>query len=160
MPAGLENPRNTESKFAAFNELSFTEICIGLNQTGKTLFLLLPINGKSLRSLFESGAYIQTNKGRAAWRSLISGSSLHTSCFKEGINVKSGNGIIMARIGLAATPDLNCYYSDSYIGLGTVWNRPQLCTTNLTAISCGNRAFCFPDNGDKSLPAHGYILIK
>ena len=66
-------------------------------------------------------------------------------------------GKIFARIGLAANNEGDCESPDSSIGLGIVKSH---CSPYLREISCGNFASCATDNGDKALPAMGFILIQ
>ena len=146
-----------EAKFAAFNALAFKEICVGMEQSGKTRWLRLPVASSSLLNLFKSERYVATRAGRNAWKRMIQGSSLQRHCNREGINVKRNDGQLFARIGFIGNQENECNSPDSYIGFGT-W-RSSFCSS-LPVISCGNIATCSPDNGDKSLPATGYILIK
>ena len=146
-----------EAKFAAFNALAFKEICVGMEQSGKTRWLRLPVASSSLLNLFKSERYVATRAGRNAWKRMIQGSSLQRHCNREGINVKRNDGQLFARIGFIGNQENECNSPDSYIGFGT-W-RFRFCS-RLPVISCGNIATCSPDNGDKSLPATGYILIK
>ena len=156
----LQNPRTTECKHPAFHSVSFQKICIGMNHTGTTKWTSISKTAQSLRDLFKHGIYRQTSKGKSAWKSLISGASLQTHCYREGFNVKSGSGSIFARIGIVADNDYDCYYPNSYIGLGTKWSHSNTCPSGHPGVSCGNLALCWPDNGDKSLPAYGYIYVQ
>eukprot|EP00112_Aurelia_sp_Birch-Aquarium-sp1_P014710 Seg319.10 transcript_id=Seg319.10/GoldUCD/mRNA.D3Y31 product=Peroxidasin protein_id=Seg319.10/GoldUCD/D3Y31 len=155
--SGVMRSLTGEAKFAAFNSLTFKEICVGMEHSGKTKWLRLSVGSSSLLDLFKSGRYVATRVGRSAWKGLIQGSSLQPHCNREGINVKHNGGTILARVGFIGNQENECNSPDSYIGFGTLRNR--FCS-GLPMISCGNIATCSPDNGVKSLPVIGYILIK
>ena len=160
MEDGLEDPYDEEAKYPAFNNMSFSEICIGMKYNCVTRWILLTHHGSTLRSIFQSDTYVPTNKGKTAWKNMIDGSSLQYGCVKEGINAKNGAGTTITRIGMIADNSADCNHPNSYIGLGTKVDIPYICTGSITGVSCGNFAICSTDNGDKSLAALGYIFIK
>ena len=160
MQNGLQSPRTEEAKYPAFSNISFTQVCVGLNFSGVARWMLLAKSGSSLLSIFQSGTYMATGKGFSAWKNMMSGSSLQYDCYKEGFNVKSGTGEMFARVGIVGDNDYDCYYPNSYIGVGTIWNHYNTCPVSYTGVSSGNLALCWPDNGEKSLAAFGFILIK
>ena len=149
-----------EAKFAAFNVLQFSEICVGMEQSGERRWIRLAVASSSLLELFKSERYIATRSGRSAWKALIQSSSLQPHCNREGINVRSNNGQyynLYCKIGIIANQENECNSPDSFIGFGTI--RSSICGKKST-MSCGNFASCSADNGDKHVAAIGYILIK
>ena len=150
---------NEEAKFNAFSKLSFDSICIGLKYSGTTKWLRINVKGSSLQDIFQTGNYIQTSISRDTWKGLIRGSSLQLNCNHQGFNVKGGDGKMYVRIGYVGNNENSCDSPDSFLGIGTI--NYVLCSTyHLADISCGNFASCQPDNGDKSLPAMGFILVQ
>ena len=121
---------------------------------------MLEYQGSSLRSIFQSGSYGETFKGKTAWKSAIAGSCLQDTCVKEGFNVKDGSGNNIARIGVTGGNAESCHNPNSYIGLGTKVNIQHPCSGNITGVSCGNFAACVANDADQSLPASGYIFIQ
>ena len=74
------------------------------------------------------------------------------------------SGEIYARIGIISSNRKGvgneCRQSESYIGIGTKWGRMNGCHKNFNGVSCGNLAFCSPDNGEKTVAAFGMIFVK
>lgn len=155
--AGLVKPFLEEAKYPAFNSLSFDKICIGMNYINTKKWIMLEYQGSSLRSIFQSGTYQETCKGKSAWKNAITGSSLHDACVKEGFNVKDGSGNNIARVGVIGDNADSCSNPSSYIGLGTKVNIQYSCSGNITGVSCGNFVAC---DGNISLPTSGYIFIQ
>ena len=147
-----------EAKFAAFSSVSFHSICVGMRNSLGVKWLRFNITATSLRNLFKDREFVATNLGRSTWKRLMPDSSLQRNCRNEGFNVRHSGGRIYARIGIIANQENDCASPDSFIGFGTIYQ--QLCSPSLNRISCGNYAACSPDNGDKSVPAMGYILVQ
>ena len=150
---------NEEAKFNAFSKMSFDSICIGMKYSGTTKWLRIPVKGSSLQDIFKNGQYIQTSISRSTWKGLIAGSSLQVNCNRQGFNVKGNDGHMYARIGFVGNNEKDCGNPDSFLGIG-VRNYVLCPTSHLADISCGNFASCGSDNGDKSLPAMGYVLVQ
>ena len=125
--------------------------------SGSTNWIRIPIKRSSLLDIFKDGTYKSTTLGRHKWKSLIANSSLQIYCNGEGFNAKRSDGIIFLRIGILNNQENNCATPDSMLGFGTIYQR--LCHGIGDGISCGNMAGCSSDNGDKSSPAMGYILV-
>ena len=147
-----------EAKFHAFSRVSFKSMCIGMTHSGTTKWLRINKGGSSLQDIFKNGTYIATSFNRRTWKSLIQESSLQNNCNREGINVQNSVGKVYVRVGIAANNEGDCESPNSFIGLGMALLSP--CSSTLREISCGNYASCEPDNGRKSLPAMGFILIQ
>eukprot|EP00795_Rhopilema_esculentum_P002696 gene2696-907_t len=153
---GLKSFSGIEAKFPAFNHVNFTAMCIGMRSTGSTKWLKIPLTSTSLLHLFSSAEYYPTNIGRQTWKSLMPDSSLQLGCTREGLNVKDGNNLLKARIGIIGNNEEDCLTPDSFLGLGA----PYYAFASLQTIYSGNYAYFIPDNGLKAVPAFGYILVK
>ena len=94
--------------------------------------------------------------GRTAWKSLLAAGSLQLNCNQEGFNSVCGGGDTRVRIGILGNQEADCLSCDSRIGFG---GAGAYCLQN-TNYSCGNEAYCTPDNGDKSTPTFGYVMIR
>ena len=144
----------SETKTHSYYSAPFKKMCLGL-QVGSALnWLPITRNADSLYSLIADNKHRDTNLGRDAWKSLISGSSLQPHCNREGFNTYFKNTRV--RIGIFSNQENNCDSPDSRIGIGAAGNH---CGQN-NANSVGNEARCGPDNGDKSIRAMGYVLVQ
>ena len=122
-----------------------------------TKWIVLDYEETSLYNLIADGEYRQTFAGRDAWKSLIAGSSLQPNCNKEGFGISHRN-YIEIRLGYLANNQMRCSTPDSCIGFGIYY---QSCYVKRITITCGNIALCSQnDNGQKILPAFGYILVQ
>ncbi|XP_028414182.1 uncharacterized skeletal organic matrix protein 5-like [Dendronephthya gigantea] len=145
---GLEGLTEKESKLASYWNTPFTKICLGMSYNGDTKWMSFNYTGISLYTVIADGQFRATGAGRAAWKSLIAGSSLQRNCNREGFNnihLRS-----KMRIGLVANEQEDCNTCDSWIGYGVM----------STGWTCGNFASHGPDNGDKNLATFGYILVQ
>ena len=147
---GLKSFYENEAKFPAFDKTAFDDVCIGMKVSTDVRWLRIPgIAKKSLRSIFSSSREQITTRGRAAWKGLMTSSSLQRNCNKEGFNLKDGDSSsILMRLGYIANEQDNCNSCDSFIGMGG-WSR-----------SCGNVAAASPDNGNRDTRAMCYLLVK
>ncbi|XP_028412658.1 uncharacterized skeletal organic matrix protein 5-like [Dendronephthya gigantea] len=153
---GLEGLTEKESKLASYWNTPFKKICLGMTVNGHRRWMTLNYEASSLYSLIADGQYRNTSAGRAAWKSLIAGSSLQLNCNKEGFSIESIHIENYVRIGYHANDENNCGTPDSCIGFGTYYKACGV-TSNIT---CGNIALCYNnDNGKKLTPAFGYILV-
>ena len=105
----------------------------------------------SLLALFMNNVYVPTVIGRAAWKALITNSSLQGNCNQEGFNVLG-----RSRIGIVSNQENDCASPDSYIGIGDIGAG----CGGVAETRVGNMASCTPDNGDKSLPAFGVVFVR
>ena len=96
--------------------------------------------------------------GRSKWKALVADSSLQSYCNREGFNIKGDGNELKLRIGILSNQENNCLTPESYLGFGS--NMASLCNPEVKPISAGNFAACFADNGEKSLPVMGYILLQ
>jgi hypothetical protein len=94
--------------------------------------------------------------GRAAWKSMVPGASLQLSCNREGFNNRTKVGWAAVRIGLLGNEQNDCGTPDSRMGLGT---GGSVCGMNPNHAA-GNAAGCGGDNGNKNIPAFGYLLVR
>ena len=124
---------------------------------GETRWMKLDYDASSLYSVIADGNYRRTTAGRAAWKSLIAGSSLQPYCNEEGFGIFYHNEIKI-RLGYLANNQNRCPQSDSCIGFGISYSMACPLESNIT---CGNIAQCSNnDNGKKLTPAFGYILVQ
>lgn len=148
-----------EAKFPAFSAVSFNSICLGMELSGVTKWLRINLTRSSLLEVFQTGQYIPTSFPRSTWKSMIANSSLQSNCNRQGFNVKNTAGTIVARIGFIANQENDCSSPDSFVAVGST--SVLYCeSNNLVRISCGNAASCEADNGDKYVPAMGYVLVQ
>ncbi|XP_028396209.1 uncharacterized skeletal organic matrix protein 5-like [Dendronephthya gigantea] len=156
---GLEGLTEKESKLASYWNTPFKKICLGMTVNGARRWMTLNYEASSLYSLIADGQYRNTSAGRAAWKSLIAGSSLQPNCNKEGFSIEdkqNKDNKNYARIGYHANNQDDCATPDSCIGFGISYNSCDMTSD----ITCGNIAQCSGiDNGKKLTPAFGYILV-
>ncbi len=135
--------RKADAKFAAFNSVSFTKICIAMKQFGdaedkKAIWITIPKKSSSLLEVFKGNKFRPTYLGKDAWLTLVNGGSLTPYCNKEGFNVPvSGN--VRIRLGILSNGVENCDTPDNYIGFG-----------HINGIT----------SGTNSISTMGYILIQ
>ena len=150
---GLEGLTEKESKLASFWNTPFKKICLGMTVNGETKWMTLDYEASSLYSLIADGSYRGTTAGRAAWESLIVGSSLQPHCNQEGFGISYE---VKLRLGYLANNQRTCPHSDSCIGFGISYAECNIKPN----ITCGNIAQCSSnDNGYKLTAAFGYILV-
>ena len=77
----------SEVKTKAYWTVPFQKICIGMKFGGNFRWIQIQRQSLSLYGMIADGQYRSTQIGRQKWKSLISGSSLQTSCNREGFNV-------------------------------------------------------------------------
>lgn len=148
-----------EAKLASFWSVPLTELRVGMNESGTTRWLIvpLPVPGgvpASLLNLVTMGSNApQTNLGRAAWEGLLSNGSLQTQCKWEGINA---NGMI--RIGIVDDESGDCQSPDSFLGFGAL----PASSNQFQSPSppSGNIAEYSPDNGNQTTTTFGYVMVR
>lgn len=163
---GLESVTSEEAKYPAFYNVSLKSVCLGMTLPGnETRWLRIDASNHTslsnktyLNNIFETGDPYLIAKSRAAWKNLVPGSSLQLSCNREGFNVRGDGNELKLRLGIVANQEGNCLTPESFIGFGS--NMVSLCNPEVQPISSGNFAACFSDNGKRSVPVFGYILIK
>jgi cysteine-rich repeat protein len=153
-----------EAKLESWNQIAFTEVLLGLespilNAGALVLkYQKLPVVKASMFALMSPNAYVATNIGRAAWKALITGSSLQPNCNREGFNsIPAGGGWERMRIGIVSNQENDCGSPDSYIGIGGQQNGG---CSNVPQRAVGNMADCGPDNGLVSIGAFGVVLVR
>ena len=142
-----------EFKSAGFATMPFKQVRIAMKVGAETKALTLPVGGSSLTDLFK-GAYAGTSVGKDAWKSLFSGASTQPHCNREGVNADCGGRKV--RLGIVTNQENDCSSCDSYLGIGHTGDGG--CSTG--ASWCGMMASCSPDNGDKNVPAFGYLFVR
>ena len=154
---GLEGLTEKESKLASYWNTPFEKICLGMTVNNDTRWMMLDCEASSLYSVVADGNYRNTTAGRAAWKSLIAGSSLQPYCNQEGFGIFHQNKIAI-RLGYLANNQDRCSQADSCIGFGIFYSA---CYNTEPNITCSNIALCGnADNGEKLTAAFGYILVK
>ena len=121
-------------------------------------FTVINKQADSLYSLIADGQYRAISLGRETWKNLIGSiASLQLNCNREGFNTVDVNRIDVyhseARIGIVTNQENDCKTCDSRIGFGTGGYFED-------AVACGNVAYVKGDNGDRSTPGMGYILVQ
>ncbi|XP_028396187.1 uncharacterized skeletal organic matrix protein 5-like [Dendronephthya gigantea] len=150
---GLEGLTGNESKLASYWNTPFTKICLGMSYNGETKWINLDYTASSLYSVIADGKFRETTAGRAAWKSLIAGSSLQYNCNKEGFNVPVNRHNRKIRLGIVGNNERNCDSCDSWLGLSIL--------DDTYHEVCGNTAICcYSDNGNKNMKTFGYILVQ
>ena len=143
-----------ETKLPTYWNTPFSKICLGMRIGNQTKFIVVNKQANSLYSLIADGQYHDTFLGRNSWKTLIgSPASLQFNCNKEGFNVMADGYRAKSRIGIISNQENDCFSPDSRIGFGTGGYPDDFNT-------CGNAAAFYPDNGDKSIKAMGYILVQ
>jgi hypothetical protein len=141
--AGKTGLDNQETKMPSYWGMPFQSLCVGLKVGNNLNWALIPYKASSLYDVIADNSYRNFSIGRDTWLSLIGGSSFQDNCNAEGFN---GN---RTRIGINGNQEEDCLTADSMVGFGFT-----------RGVACGN--FCSREcsNGDTSIPAFGYILIK
>ena len=159
---GEEGLTDNESKLASYWKTPFTKICLGMKVNGITRWMKLDYTASSLYSVMADGIFRDTTAGRSAWKALIDGSSLQLNCNKEGFNIhttipEKPEFFLDGRLAFIGNNENNCISPDSYIGFGV----SMFACRRHSEITCGNKAMCpGTDNGDKTAPAIGFILVQ
>jgi cysteine-rich repeat protein len=145
-----------DMKSRAFSELGFTELRLGLKQSGWPRWLTLAHAAPSLLSVFQDADNQPTAAGRAAWRGLVHAASLRAHCDREGFNLTAGTA--RARIGLLANDTDDCDSSESLVGFGTAGDA----SFHDPGRSAGNQAGAGAraDRDEKHAPAHGFLFVR
>ena len=158
--AGMTALDRNEAKFSSWNTVPFTDVLVGLespilNMGALNLKTQKVATGAraSMFALMSPNAYVapMVAVGRAAWKALITNSSLQANCNQEGFNVLG-----RSRIGIVSNQENDCNSPDSYIGVGNIGAG----CNGVAETRVGNMASCTPDNGDKSLSAFGVVFVR
>jgi len=135
----------TEAKLLSYSTLPFTELRLGMKVGAEaTKFLKVPTKAASLYELLKGGVHKPTTVGRAAWKSLIAGSSLQLNCNQEGFNT------LTCRVGITTNQENDCGSPDSWLGFGC----PIAVVGNFASGQWS------PDNGGKDTKAFGYVFAR
>ena len=159
---GLEGLTDKETKLESYCNTPFTKICFGMKVGGVTKWVKLDYNGTSLYSVIADGAFRPTNLGRVTWKSLIDDSSLQVNCNREGFNINvydrgNTNYHILVRLGIVTNNEDSCESCDSFLGFGVLFVHKY---TSFSKTSGNFAPQWGPDNGIKSFPAVGYVLVQ
>ena len=162
---GLDGLTENQTKLASYWNTPFNEICLGMKVNDTTEWIKIQFNASSFLDLITVGG--NTTAGKAAWKSLITGSKLQDRCYEEGFKMKGESifygSLVKVRFGILADNREDCVNPDSCIGFGIT---ARGCNKNGIVdpikerkTTCGNLAVCgYFDNID--IPAFGYILVK
>jgi hypothetical protein len=134
----------------------FKEICIGFKVDESLKFTTIPYNATSLYDVIADGTERRFSIGKAAWKSLIPGSSLQKKCIREGFNVKVPRGQSL-RLGIIADDDpYNTCRTPADSFLGFAQNKFKV------SYNHGNVCYWAPcdTNSLEYIPAFGYILVR
>lgn len=140
-------------KTLAFSTLTVHEVRVGLRGKGVVRWLVLPVSGTSLQSLFTAGKPVPTQLGALAWETLLDPGSVQSNCLLEGLNVVPGGGG-KVRVGISANNEDDCSSNDSWLGLGG----SGACGVQKT--TAGNVACWYADHGEANVPAIGYLMVR
>ena len=138
--------------------LEISKLCLGMKDNGIIRWIELPYKSRSLYDVIKTDNYVSTSLGRNKWKSLLASGSLQQYCNKEGFNVIAGN--LRVRIGIISNNHNECIATDSRVGLGADGSDAKFCYNRGDPGSCGNLAYCYPDNGNKKTKVWGYIFAK
>jgi len=159
-PYGAKYPAfdSNEAKLASYSSVPFKQLRLGMRVSGKYRWLVVNYSASSLYAAIADGKYRATKRGRVAWMSLVSGSSLQTLCNREGFNVSASGAHARVRIGIVGNQQNNCSSPDSRLGFGA---RGSTCGQD-NNNTCGNvgRKNCSASGGDKNLKAFGYVFVR
>lgn len=153
---------NMETKLPTYWSTPFTQLCVGMRVANSVQFIPIRYSANSLYDLLASGRFIATSLPYKTWKSLYRDSSLQRNCKRQGFNVAAEDQHhARVRIGIIGNQENNCHTADSFIGFGaSEASRRRYCGKRNIVNSCGNSAYCSPDNGDKEIRAMGYIFIR
>jgi len=145
-----------EAKLPSFWSLPFRELRLGMSVgDGPVSWVTLPAEAPSLLDLLASGEHTPTEQGAAFWRSLLPDPSLHSACVREGFNV-AWEDASRARIGIVTSRNEDCVEPTARIAFG---GDGRACYQD-TRSSCGNEARCWPDDGDRTVRARGFVMAR
>ena len=153
-----------EAKLQSFMTVPFTEVAVGMEQPILNMgpldlkYVKFSRTAASLHAVISPNTLSTLNPaiGRAAWKSLITGSSLQPNCNREGFNNIVSQTYSRVRIGIISNQENDCGSPDSFVGVGAA-GAP---CGPAPERAVGNVAGCSPDNGDKNLPAFGVVLVR
>ena len=125
-------------------------------------FIPISYKANSLYDVFADGKFRPTIIPRNTWKSLYKDSSLQKKCGRQGFNVVAEDKHhARIRFGIIGNDVVGCTLADSFIGFGAIdASQRRYCGISNIVNSCGNSAYCRPDNGDKEVRAMGYIFIR
>lgn len=140
-----------EAKLASFSAVPVGTLRLGMTDATVTRWLDVPLPMKSTSLQALLGGSVTTTLGNDGWKKLVAAGSIQTNCNWEGINVQG-----RLRIGLLGDESGNCATSpspDSFLGFGGKTNSDG-------QAASGNWAHWDPDNGIKSTPTFGYVMVR
>ncbi|MCA9657262.1 MAG: DUF4215 domain-containing protein [Myxococcales bacterium] len=146
-----------EAKLPTWNTIAFDEVLVGMESPILNMgpldlkYVQIPQASTSLFDLYSPNQFVASSLGRNAWKGLITNSSLQLNCNREGFN-----NTPRTRLGIFSNQENDCNTPDSYIGIG---NSGGGCS-GVVETRVGNMASCTPDNGNKTLPAFGVVLVR
>ena len=106
----------------------------------------------SLYNLIADGVFKPLNVTTQKWQSLTGGSLLPDKCPTQGFNVRSQIHTTEKRVRLGYLAHKRCLKDEGLIGFGQ--------NLNGFSWSCGYNYPSQSGNGDKQIPAFGYIYVR
>ena len=151
-----------ETKLPTYWSTKFKQLCVGMKVNNSVHFIPITYSSKSLYDILAGGKFHSAVVPRNAWKYLIVGSSLQPNCGRQGFNVAAGDKRhARVRIGIIGNNENGCNSGDSFIGFGAIEaSQRGYCGIKNIINSCGNSAYCSPDNGNKESKAMGYIFVR
>ena len=137
-----------DAKFRAFNELSFSKVCLVMRKNGESTRRSLVVNyaGSSLLAIFQGGQ-VELGQSRQVWLDLLPGSQLQPNCNRNGFNLRKDHSQrILLRFGIMGNNEKECLSPDSFIGIGM--------DDSYTSVTAGN------DYYSNSVWAMSYLFVK
>ncbi len=139
-----------EAKLESFWTVPFMALRVGMIDPNNHVlrWLVVPVASTSLLDLVNAGG-TTTTLGKAEWESLLLTGSIQTNCNWEGIN--ADGHVRIGIVGDDSNPE--CNTPDSFIGFGAD-------TWFASPFDCGNIAHWYPDHGDQTTKAFGYVMVR
>ncbi len=163
---------NTQAKLQSFVSMPFRELRLGLKVGVTTRWMVMSASQlsaalgaapfSSLRSVFNRGANLTTNLGRAEWLKLIDNAAIQLNCNREGFNIVADDAGIhpQARIGIFGNNETDCVGPDSYLGFGGLSGTFASTTGSFDTVVGNGAVWNNAGGGDRNTYAMGYIMVR
>jgi Fibrinogen beta and gamma chains, C-terminal globular domain len=151
----------TEGKLASFGRVPFSKIRLEFPTsaaTGPSITMDTQANQPTLLQYVSTGfhAIASPSTRKNAWKNLIVGAEMQTSCNLEAVNYARGDKSLALRIGFIANDTNACGFADSFVGVGAEGSGAY----GFPAPSAGN--YCDEDGtcNDVSKPTWVFVYVK
>jgi hypothetical protein len=152
---GFPDLDDNEAKLDTFSKVSFSEVRLGMIDTGQARWIVLPIAGASLAAMLNGGNHTPTSLGRDVWKGLVGSPSLQLYCDMEGFNVVPSLDGRSVRIGIMSNDQTDCGSVDSFIGFGGKK------VSESVSVACGNWVGCCSgEDGYRDTHTFGYVMVR